>query len=112
MKPCSDCPFKTSSPIVGAPEWLGDVLKYKRADNFFSHTCHKTDPGADGYVGGKKKKECAGHLTMMFNEMDGTPGKGGVYESVEHLTETYLRHWLGDAKFEQMREQAKREGRI
>lgn len=102
-KPCSDCPFKKDSPLAGSPDWLEDILNYRKENRYFEHSCHKTDPNADGYSGGKKKLECAGHLQVMFNLMDGTPGKGGVYKSLDEMIETYLRHWLGNEEFEKLK---------
>lgn len=93
MKTCGDCPFMKSSPLVGSPDWLRDVLEFHTNNKYFEHTCHKTDPNADGYVGGKKKKECKGHLLMMMNESDKTPGKSGVYDSIEQMAKTYLDKW-------------------
>lgn len=110
MKSCNDCPFMKSSPLNGSPDWLKDVMRFHHADPYFSHSCHKTDPGADGFVPGKKnlkKRECAGHLAMICNDHLKTPGKGGVYDSISQLIETYLRHWLGDAEFEAMKRKAK-----
>lgn len=101
MKPCNDCPFMKSSPLAGAPDWLTDVMKFHYSNKYFEHTCHKTDSNADGYIGGKKR-ECRGHLQMIMNESDGTPGQGGVYNNIKELCETYLRSWLGD-EFEQLR---------
>lgn len=103
MKPCNDCPFMKSSPLAGAPDWLQDVMMMHAKDEFFSHTCHKTDPNADGYVGGKKKRECKGHLMMIMNDFDKTPGKDGTYDSIEELIETYLRHWLPNGGYEEMK---------
>lgn len=102
-KPCDDCPFVKKNPLNGSPEWLADVIKFMKANKYFTHTCHKTDPNADGYNGSKKVVECAGHLRVLFNEMDGTPGKGGVYDSHMHMAETYLRSWLGDSEYEKLR---------
>lgn len=96
-KPCNDCPFKKSSPLVGAPDWVKDVAVRNLEDEYFSHSCHKTDPKADGFVGGQKVIECAGRLRMLFNEMDGTPGKGGVYESIHALVKRYYQHWIKEA---------------
>lgn len=93
MKACKDCPFKRSSPLNGSPEWLKDVLELNAKDPFFHHTCHKTDPKADGYVGGEKVMECGGHVQMMMNEIDGTHGKGGVYFSIKDMGREYLKHW-------------------
>lgn len=107
MKTCSDCPFVKSSPLVGSHEWLEDIIKIGARDPYFKHSCHKTDPNADGYVGGKKKRECKGHMKMMFNEMDGTPGKGGVYDNRKHLILTYLKHWLGENEFLRIEQGAK-----
>lgn len=92
MNPCGDCPFKTDSPLAGAPDWLLDVLKFKRENKYLYHSCHKTDKKADGYVRGEKK-ECVGHLLMILNDEDGTPGKEGVYKSVDHMTARYLLRW-------------------
>ncbi len=81
-----------SSPLAGSPDWLTDVLEFNLRNKYFEHTCHKTDPNADGYVGGKKR-ECKGHLTMIMNQGDKTPGRGGVYDSMEQLAKAYMAHW-------------------
>ena len=106
-KPCNDCPFVKKTPLQGSPEWLKDVLKYHRENQFFTHSCHKTDPNADGYNGAKKTVGCAGHFEMQVNLIDKTPGLNGVYESIEELTETYLVHWLGAEKVESMKAAAR-----
>lgn len=103
MKACKDCPFKRSSELLGSPEWLTDVFKFSKQFEFFPHTCHKTDPKADGYKGAKKVRECAGHVQMLMNKCDGTPGRGGVYNDLQELIEIYLVHWLGAEKVQQMR---------
>lgn len=106
MKPCNTCPFVKAHRLDGSPDWLRDVINFRRKDPFFSHTCHKTDPKADGYVGAKKARECAGHLMIMFNQMEGTPGRGGVYNSHDEMIERYLRKFLGDKEFEKIRDHA------
>lgn len=82
-------------------------MRFHDKDQYFRHTCHKTDPNADGYAGAKEVQECKGHIQIMMNEFDGTPGKGGVYDSIFAMVEKYLRHWLSDQKFEQMRLEAR-----
>ena len=89
MKACNECPFYRKNKLEGSPEWLKDILWFNRTNPDFSHTCHKTDPKADGYVGGKTR-ECVGHITMMMNRYDGTPGRGGVYTSVKSLARRYM----------------------
>lgn len=109
MKPCTDCPFKVSSSLEGSPEWLKDIVKIRKlgGEEYGSHSCHQTDPNADGYKGSKKKRECMGYLTMIMNKYDETPGKGGVYDSLDSLIERYLRHWLGDKEFENLKAAAR-----
>lgn len=102
-KPCSDCPFIKATPLEGSPDWLRDVMEIGRINPFFTHSCHKTDPKADGFSGAKKQVECAGHISMIMNDVDKTPGKGGVYESRDQLIETYLTHWLGSEHVEAMK---------
>jgi hypothetical protein len=101
-KPCNECPFLKSTPLVGAPDWLGDVMKMSQENPFFEHSCHQTDPKADGFKGSKKTHECKGRIKMLLNEFDRTPGKGGVYESVKVLAETYFVHWIGKEKFDEI----------
>lgn len=93
-KPCNDCPFMKSSPMNGSPEWLKDVLMLHDKSPYFRHTCHKTDPNADGYTGTKAKvMPCQGHLEMMMNEINGTPGKNGTYLSIKDMGLAYINTW-------------------
>ena len=108
MKPCKECPFVRSTPLIGAPDWLRDVLNAYRKNKFFYHSCHVTDPDADGYKGGVRR-ECHGHLMIQMNEMDKTPGRGGVYNSVMEMAEVYLRKWLGDSGFKKAEREFKNE---
>ncbi len=101
--PCNECPFLKSTPLVGAPDWLKDVFAAVKEDPFFVHSCHQTDPRADGFKGIKKNRECAGNIFMMINEIDKTPGRNGVYSSYIELIETYLVHWLGEEKLNKLR---------
>lgn len=65
-KPCETCPFRKDIPLDGAPDWALDVLKgFVRGA--LSHSCHKTDPNADGFKGGKRKQHCIGILGVMKN---------------------------------------------
>lgn len=92
MRPCSDCPFMKSSPLDGSPDWLRDVLEHHTQNKFFRHTCHKTDPKADGYVNGEAK-ECRGHIQMQLNEWEHRPGRGGAYGSITEMAKAYLNKW-------------------
>lgn len=107
MKPCGDCPFMKNSPLNGSVEWMEDVFNFYRADKFFKHTCHKTDPKADGYNGAKKVMECAGHVQIMMNEMDKTPGFGGTYDSMEAMFEAYLIDWLGPEEYNKLKTESR-----
>lgn len=93
MKTCSDCPFMKKSPLAGSTEWLRDVMTSSINDQFFMHTCHKTDPNADGFSGAKKIRECRGHLKIIMNDADKTPGKDGVYNSIEEMARSYMAFW-------------------
>ncbi len=84
-----------STPLDGSPDWLSDVVKFYRKNKTFNHSCHKTDPKADGFTGAKKKKDCAGRMTMILNDFCETPGKNGVYKSIDELVNKYLVNWLG-----------------
>lgn len=65
-KPCTTCPFRKDIPLDGAPDWVLDVLRGFHQGNL-SHSCHNTDPKADGYKGGKRKQHCIGILGVMKN---------------------------------------------
>lgn len=65
-KPCTTCPFRKDVPLDGAVDWALDVAKGFDRKNL-SHSCHNTDPNADGFKGGKKKQHCIGILGMMKN---------------------------------------------
>lgn len=68
-KPCDTCPFVKTNKTVGRADWFEDVLGgYMRES--LEHTCHKTDPLADFYVGGDRKQHCVGILGMMKKQND------------------------------------------
>lgn len=80
-------------------------MRHHYTNKYFQHTCHKTDPNADGYIGGKVR-ECRGHIQMMMNEWNKTPGRGGVYDKVPELIETYPRNWLGNEQYEDLKQRS------
>lgn len=108
-KPCDSCPFRSDIPLVGAPDWAHDVLTGIRRGNL-AHSCHKTDPKADGFKGTKKTYHCMGFLGLMKN-MDQTPGSDavmamvrgqldwdaiptdGVWKSMDEMMFAYLRKY-------------------
>lgn len=96
MNPCSDCPFKKPFKENGSIEWIEDVMERHQKDQFFAHTCHKTDPKADGYIGRGKKRLCAGAVQIQMNDVDKTPGLGGVYESFKEACWEHLQIFLPD----------------
>lgn len=65
-KPCDTCPFKKGTDNYGAADWFIDVCNgIMRGE--LNHTCHKSDPKADGYKGAKEIQHCTGFLGMMKN---------------------------------------------
>jgi hypothetical protein len=70
--PCSDCPFKKSTPFHGGV--CGSIPLYinQIEDQRFCHTCHKTDtsPHCDGPVAGQEydrpTQHCAGAILMLL----------------------------------------------
>lgn len=75
-KPCDSCPFRSDIPLIGAPDWAQDVLQGVRRGNL-AHSCHKTDPKADGFKGTGKTYHCMGFLGMMKN-MDQVTGSEAI----------------------------------
>lgn len=63
---CKTCPFRKKAKIIGSREYLIDVfgLLYHGS---LKHSCHRTDPKADGYVGGETK-QCLGILKVADND--------------------------------------------
>lgn len=69
-QPCSDCPFRRSvKPRKDMAEDLEPAWgKIERGE--FLHSCHKTDPDADGYMStvNGKLQHCAGAIMMLKKE--------------------------------------------
>lgn len=105
-KPCDSCPFRSDIPLDGAPDWALDVLRGIRRGNL-AHSCHKTDPKADGYRGTSKTQHCMGFLGLMKNigqisgseamlamvrgelDWDKIPTEG-IWKSVDEMLLAYL----------------------
>lgn len=94
MKPCNDCPFIVKTPLAGSPDWALDVLlRYKTQSLGFKHTCHKTDPVADGFVGGKAVRQCAGFARIKTNEAAGIQVFKDAYPTIMAMLNRYVEHW-------------------
>src|SRR5262249_11379171 len=65
-KPCETCPFRSDIPLDGAPAWVNDILK-GAGKGTLQHSCHRSDPKADGYKGAKKTQHCIGYLGFLKN---------------------------------------------
>ena len=64
--PSDDCPFRRDAPAhVGIASAIpGYFNNFQKGD--FSHSCHKTDPAAEGYVRGNETvQHCAGALMFL-----------------------------------------------
>lgn len=91
MKTCDDCPFVVGSKNTGSPDWLKDVFGlYLRKST--SHSCHKTDPIADGYIRGKRK-DCNGIKMIEINEKTKTHIHKNVYKNFLDFFETYIQKY-------------------
>lgn len=65
--PCSDCPFKKSTPLhPGVMKALPEYDK-KLREGWWGHSCHKTDSRSDGFDDKYKGElqHCAGALILM-----------------------------------------------
>lgn len=71
-KPCSTCPFREGTTNYGAIDWLQDVMIGIKSGQM-THTCHKTDPAADGYVRGDQVQHCSGYLGMLKKSFGDLP---------------------------------------
>ena len=66
--PCSDCPYRRNSPAhEGIAKNLPFVISQLMTDQAVAHSCHKTDPRADGFKPGYEGdvQHCAGFLYTM-----------------------------------------------
>jgi hypothetical protein len=66
--PCNDCPFLKSTPCHdGIASDLPTLLKHEDHGNY-AHSCHKTHPGADGWVETYQGpvQHCAGFTIMKI----------------------------------------------
>lgn len=92
-KPCSDCPFVIKNELKGAPDWLADVFYGHTLNASFRHTCHKTDPDADGYVRGEAKS-CVGFSLFTMNAASKRHIFKEAYPNLETLMMSYLKNWI------------------
>lgn len=88
MKTCNDCPFMIETKSIGNVDWLKDVL-HLAIHNSNNHTCHKTDPNADGYIGGEKRI-CNGIKMLNANDQSGVHVYKPVYRGWKEFFDSYL----------------------
>ncbi len=65
---CSTCPFVRGTTNIGSAEWLREIIEMFKGPSG-SHTCHRSDPQADGYIAGQPH-QCVGFLALTRNEGD------------------------------------------
>lgn len=84
-RPCDDCPFRKNAPMHnGIIRALPEMAKaYKK--KWLVHSCHKTDPRADGYTGlvENKIQHCAGMMAMYKKEFDDVTYPAVLYGKVD-----------------------------
>ena len=71
-EPCLDCPFRTDSPFhSGIAKELPRLTESIDEGNLV-HSCHKTDPRADGFTKLDKGKiqHCAGMMIMEIKDKE------------------------------------------
>ena len=86
--PCNDCPFRTDADFhSGIIKSLPDLAENYKKD-WFMHSCHKTDPRADGYkemVNGKTQ-HCVGSIIMNLKEKDDITFPMVIYGKIDKET--------------------------
>ena len=72
FKICKECPFTKGAPmhagiVKALPEYHSRIER-----SVFSHSCHRTDPNADGYDFNYKGmiQHCAGATILCFKDKD------------------------------------------
>lgn len=68
IKPCSTCPFRKDTTNYGRLDYLQDLFFGVFIKGAINHTCHKTDPNADGYINHsvRKKSVCWGFVSVCL----------------------------------------------
>ena len=93
--PCDDCPFKRTTPLHSGV--YSSLLDYHNnlMNRIMAHTCHKTDPRADGYVESyqNKPQHCFGAL-VMFHNMEKSCGEESETAEGYPATQGALLHAL------------------
>lgn len=87
-EPCNTCPFRRHTENTGVIDWAYDVYRMIRMSKF-SHTCHKTDPNADGYVRGEAQ-QCAGIGLVNANDACGRHVFKDMFASWREFFEHHL----------------------
>lgn len=89
MKPCNTCPFLKNSGNFGSIEWLEDVFRLVVKKQTDMHTCHKTDPNADGFVQGNGERMCDGIRMIAANEKLGFYFYKNVHKNFSDFFNSY-----------------------
>jgi hypothetical protein len=91
VKPCSTCPFVIGSTNHGSPDWLKDVLGLA-IHNKGKHTCHRSDPKADGYIKGQPI-DCSGFEMLKVNNDVGVYVNKNVFRNFREFFISYLERY-------------------
>jgi len=99
-KPCKHCPFRRDVTPFLHPERAADIA-YIAQNPYSSFACHETTEDSDNDDGERivtrSSLECAGLLSLRFNESDEKPEgfepSDEVYDTVYDMIDAYEEEW-------------------
>ena len=88
MQKCKTCPFIKNTQNFGRADWLVDVKRLFE-NHSLKHSCHVTDPQADGYINGQPR-DCVGIKQLYINNCS----EIHMFEDVFRNVKEFFKHHL------------------